>query len=525
MIMKRMLCMLLAIILLMTAGAGALGNASAADPEPEWEYVTDLSYTFYLAASVQDNDHNLYIIGGRLNTGMDAYDTMTVLDLTTMNEITLANMPIGVAGACAAIGDDGLIYVFGGKNLSSSLSFVAAVQIYDPATDSWATGSNMTDPVTLGNAIAMPNGLIYVIGGMNDSALSSVTDHVQIYDPSTDIWTMGEPLPDKLYAGMASALGSNTIVYAGGSDPSLPDSYDTIYNYNVQGDSWTLSSNVLPYAMGAAGTFVGPDCLLYMIGGGQYSTAYSTSGNAVKASIAYDPFTGDFTYLPDMSSARKYLAIGYDAEGNLYAIGGYNGATSIGSVERIHIVDALEVHLGPSTDVDSGGQVVVTADYNFAIAEYAILTAEVDIIDGSSVVVASYLLEAYEVGANAAHFYVNIPQELDDGDYDIRFEEVHSIGTNITGFSLEGYEIAINVTHITTAQDLVDDQNAIIEDLQDQLDDQNETIDDLQQELDDANGAMGDKMDASMGMLLIVLALIAVFLGAIALVLVLRKRA
>ena len=215
-IMKRTASVLLALALLSTAGMVCLNNASATATEPEWEYTGDLSYTFYLAASVQDDDHNLYIIGGRLNTGMDAYDRMTVLQLTTMTEITLANMPIGVAGACAAIGDDGLIYVFGGRNLTSDLGFVAPVQIYDPATDSWTTGSNMTDPITIGNAVAMPNGLIYVIGGMNNSAMSSVTDEVQIYDPSTDTWTMGEPMPDKLYAGMASALGSNTIIYAGG---------------------------------------------------------------------------------------------------------------------------------------------------------------------------------------------------------------------------------------------------------------------------------------------------------------------
>lgn len=525
MIMKRMACMLLTIALLTTAGAVTLEGVSAADPEPEWEYIDDLSYTFYLAASVQDDDHNLYIIGGRLNTGMDAYDTMTCLQLTTMTEITLANMPIGVAGACAAIGDDGLIYVFGGKNLSSDLSFVAPVQIYDPATDSWTTGSNMTEPVTIGNAVAMPNGLIYVIGGMNSSALSSVTDEVQIYDPSTDTWTAGAPLPDMLYAGMAFALGSNTIVYAGGSDPSLPNSYDTIYTYDVSEGSWTLSSDVLPYEMAASGTFVGPDCLLYMIGGGMYSNAYSTSGNAVKASIAYDPFTGDITYLPEMNFARKYLAIGYDAEGDLYAVGGYTGATSTGSVERIHIADALEVHLGPSSEVDSGADIVVIADYNFAIAEYAILTAEVDILNASHAVVASYMLEAYDFDKISAHFEMVIPGELDDGNYTIRFSEVHSMGENIEGFSLEDYELTVKVTHVTTAQDLIDEQNAVIDDLQDQLDDQNETIDDLQEELDDANEAMGDKMDASMGMVLIVLALIAVFIGAIALVMVLRKKA
>ncbi|MDD1771536.1 MAG: hypothetical protein LUQ09_01300 [Methanomassiliicoccales archaeon] len=524
--MRRLACMLLAIAMLATAGMAITDTASAAEPAPEWQYWGDMSHPFYLAASVQDDDYNLYVMGGRLNTVNDAYDTVSVIDMNTMMETSLASMPIGSAGGCAAMGEDGRIYVFGGKNLSTDIAFIAPVQIYDPVADAWTTGANMTVPMTIANTVAMPNGLIYVLGGMNTSTPTTITNLVQIYDPTADSWSAGEPIPGVRYAGMTFAMGSRYIVYAGGSDSSISTSFDTIFVYDTFADVWTTSTDILPDDMAACGTFVGPDCLLYMTGGGRGDNAYGTNTNFVSGCIAYDPFSGNIIDLPNMVSPRKYHATGYDDEGNLYVFGGYStGFVSSAGIEVLHIADASTVHLGPSEDVESGDEIVVSVDLNFAIAEYAVLEADFQLIDAGASIEASGHIEAYDVGEQPAHFYIEVPEGLETGAYTVRLFNVHSYGDDIEGFYLEEVQEPLNVTHVYSLQDQLDEQNGVIDDLQDQLNAANGTIDDQQDQIDGLQENLDGKMDGGMGMMLIVLALIAVFLGAVALVLVLRKKA
>ena len=103
-------------------------------------------------------------------------------------------MPTTRGGLQANIVDE-RIYVIGG--VSNDDETVNLNEVYDPNTDTWATKTPIPTPVS-SYASAVVDGKIYVIGGLapvvNSSAKSRVNLN-QIYDPETDTWSQGTPIP------------------------------------------------------------------------------------------------------------------------------------------------------------------------------------------------------------------------------------------------------------------------------------------------------------------------------------------
>jgi N-acetylneuraminic acid mutarotase len=73
-------------------------------------------------------------------------------------------MPTPVMQHTAVKGDDGRIYVIGGRT-SSGNAPIGTVQVYNPATHTWSIGASMLIPKVQFGAVTASNGNIYVIGG------------------------------------------------------------------------------------------------------------------------------------------------------------------------------------------------------------------------------------------------------------------------------------------------------------------------------------------------------------------------
>jgi N-acetylneuraminic acid mutarotase len=127
----------------------------------------------------------------------------------------------------AAAGTDGRrLYVFGGLGPGSSETVAngfADVQIYDPTTDAWTVsdgGASAPRPLPLarsgmGKAIYL-HGVFYVLGGETLSASGGqVYDRVDIYDPVENQWRAGLPMPAPRH-GISAVLQGDRIYMAGG---------------------------------------------------------------------------------------------------------------------------------------------------------------------------------------------------------------------------------------------------------------------------------------------------------------------
>jgi len=93
----------------------------------------------------------------------------------------------GNSAGVGVIGDR--IYVAGGTDNTGAT--IGAVEVYDPAANSWSTLASMNVPRnhTAGGVIERK---LYVVGGRGHSAAATA---LEVYDPETDTWTVLAPMP------------------------------------------------------------------------------------------------------------------------------------------------------------------------------------------------------------------------------------------------------------------------------------------------------------------------------------------
>lgn len=513
MVLKKEIALLVVVAMLLTiVAAMAGGTVRAAEPEPEWVAGAPLAYPIYLAAWVQDADNNMYIFGGRSSLTSPETINASRYDLDTGQHVRLASMPQGVSGAGAAIGDDGRIFVIGGRNASDPALYLDLVQIYDPATDSWEMGAPMPEGATVLNALSMSDGLIYVIGGTN---FGGVTGNVQIYDPAADSWSLGSDMVVPCYAGSAIDTGGS-ILYLGGSNPDFITTYQHVLVYNQGDDWWWTQSMELPEKIASASSIVAQDLMVYITGGGRGDSAYGTNWGGVTGCYALDLSTGDFLELPEMSVGRKYHMAGTDSQGNIVVLGGHTYDSSIGyftttSVEKLRVMD---LQVDSADEVGSGEVLTVKLDLNLAFAPYEMMEISVRLKSSDGAFVEHYMLRGYVAEGSPAYCRLSIPQDLPSGDYVAEFYKVYPY--NYWG-SRYMYltDVEFSVVHQPSIGERMDSQQGAIDALQDQ-------VEGLQEDL----SAADDKLDsmATNLLLVMVLAIIAVIVAVVVLFVSLRRK-
>src|SRR5688572_3220779 len=99
----------------------------------------------------------------------------------------------------------GLIYAAGGYNASTSVS---TLHVYNPATDSWATGPALPAARHTGG-YGVIGDVLYLAGGLSGGAILS---SVVAYDASAGSWSTVASLPSPRYHLAAGVVGG--ILYA-----------------------------------------------------------------------------------------------------------------------------------------------------------------------------------------------------------------------------------------------------------------------------------------------------------------------
>ena len=318
--------MLIIVTIVLPAFNFPITKAQATEDQSSWTTMTPMP-TARGGLGVATVNGKIYAIGG-LSDGSPV-NVNEMYDPGTNEWTTETPMPTARSGCAIAVYDNE-IYVIGGE---VGNGYVGNNEVYDPGTNTWETKASMPTPRADLSA-SVVNGKIYLIGGEEYSSTSPYyreTNVNEVYDPATNTWTTGTPIPTAVY-GYASTVIDGKIHIIGGSQASSSQGSSIFVNsnqvYDPQNDTWSLGAN-LPSAVtyGAAAAtegFMAPP-LLYVIGG-YFLNSFSSNVQV------YNPSNNSWSTGASMPTARAYLGVAV-VNDVLYAIGGFddqNGLNTVG---------------------------------------------------------------------------------------------------------------------------------------------------------------------------------------------------
>ena len=150
------------------------------------------------------------------------------------------------------------MFVFGGDDSGGNL--VAIPEAYTPDTDSWNDLATMPTPRD-DVAVATLNNFVYVIGGRSQTQAAVTT--VERYDTINDVWATVAPLPTPLRYQHAAAINGKIYV-AGGYPGSGTPSVNTVYFYDPPSDTW-VAGPPMPIASNLFETSAQGPNLMYIV--------------------------------------------------------------------------------------------------------------------------------------------------------------------------------------------------------------------------------------------------------------------
>jgi PKD repeat protein/N-acetylneuraminic acid mutarotase len=242
-------------------------------------------------------------------------------------------MPTATSGA--AFGVIGGKVLLAGGQVANNCAPTQTLRIYDPASDTWTTGAPMPTARWYG-AAGVLNGLLYVVGGEGGGCPGPTFHTVEAYDPVTNTWLTKAPMPTaRYYLGVGVVDG---ILYTvGGADHS--GIFHTVEAYDPVANTWTTKAP-MPTARYAL-TVAVADGILYAIGGDDCCSQTATVE-------AYNPVTNTWTTRASLPMALAN-ALGGVVQGTIYVAGGTTGLAFVNTLQQYDPATDTWTSLSPMT--------------------------------------------------------------------------------------------------------------------------------------------------------------------------------
>ena len=213
-----------------------------------------------------------------------------------------AQMPTRRAGL-SLVAWKGRLYAIGGEGPEG---VTGAVEVYDPAEDTWSRGPEKPAPVTYvtGGVIG---GKVYVPGGCAEDG--TATSALEVFDPAAERWEQAAPLPAPR-CGYALAVYDGRLYLFGGTDGRTVSGETFVYD--PQEDRWeTRAPMPAPRTVAAAAAL---EDRIYVVGG-------YLDGRELDTCAVYHPADDRWEVCEPLMVGRGGLGL-VALGGWLYAIGG-----------------------------------------------------------------------------------------------------------------------------------------------------------------------------------------------------------
>lgn len=210
-------------------------------------------------------------------------------------------------------------------------------QLYDPAKGAWASvppapaGTHFQATVTV-----MATGKVLVAGGLGSEIAASAA--VDIYDPATNTWQPTAPLTEIRTEHAASLLPSGKVLVVGGAtEYDGPPTRKTAEVYDPVKRSWSLTGEVAAGVVGHTVTLLADGKVLLAGGQGEESRAPVPGARAAQV---YDEATGNWSRIDEMKSGRTKHTATLLPDGTVLVVGGNTAVAGRGDDRPEDLVGA-----------------------------------------------------------------------------------------------------------------------------------------------------------------------------------------
>jgi N-acetylneuraminic acid mutarotase len=381
----------------------------------------------------------LYVAGG-INTPASGFSPLDLLELyDPVADTWTTRAPMSDArdaAGSAVIGNK--LYVAGGQSVSGD---TATLEVYDPTTDSWTTKASMPTPRRW-PAVETIGGLLYVVGGIMDiPGPVTVFSTLEVYDPTSDTWTVKAPLPTPLHS-MASGVIDGKLYLAGGFNVS-DEAVATLLVYDPATNTWTEKSP-MPTARGFPAGAVLDDQLYVVTGIAGFNSP------PLQTVEAYDPATDTWRTDAPIPTGRDRLGEVGVIDGRIYVAGGWNPCFGC-DIATLEVFEPASLVIKVSIDIRPGSPVNSINLKSNGVIPVAILTTN----SFDATTVDPLTVRLGPTGAEEAHHTGHIA----DVNHDQRPDLVLHFRTRATG--IKRGDLSASLMGATLDGDLIEGTDAI----------------------------------------------------------------
>jgi hypothetical protein len=158
-----------------------------------------------------------------IQSGGSALASAEIYDPTAGTWTVTGSMNSPRTNHTATLLPSGKVLVAGGSNGTAT---EASAEIYDPTSGTWTLAAPMTTPRQSQGSIALPNGTVLIVGGFNDASSAVVgVGTLEVYDPASNTWASSGAMVTPRQFFVLNALGDGRVLLDGGIQPltGLPE--------------------------------------------------------------------------------------------------------------------------------------------------------------------------------------------------------------------------------------------------------------------------------------------------------------
>ncbi len=287
---------------------------------------TNMANARYMGNGTVLNDGRAFLVSG--GSGTTAYSTTSFFDPNTNSFSAGPNMTTARYSAPIEKLNNGKILIMGGCTAVDAVSgtcssgYLSTAELYDPATNTWTLTGTMKDMRSFHQSTLLPNGEVLVVGGSNGSALSTS----EIYNTVTGTWRAGANMVTaRLFPALAMVTDTKAMV-VGGMTTSTDLSSTELYDYVA--NTWNSNGNINSANVGGfmRNGFMKLANGKFLLAGSYKST---DAGNPSSTALLYDPSINTWsTVSNNISTPKSLFNMALLPNGDILLPGGVTTGTS-----------------------------------------------------------------------------------------------------------------------------------------------------------------------------------------------------